>query len=172
VVEIKTAEHGDMTMIERIGKHRRLGSAAIVARLFVFGAGATHADELAGCYRATIPAPIVLPDGSEHPEGDLRICTTRQLSPVEWLHVMYIGGGAIGAFRGRDTVIERGIEPRPPEFVFLRGSDGSLRLFGFTTSAPSGARLHKLIPVAGLRGESDVVLIAARQDEAALAMTR
>jgi hypothetical protein len=147
-VQITTAGQGDTTMIERMRRHRRLGSAAIVVRLLVFGVGAAHGEELADCYRATIPAPMVLPDGSLHPAGELRICTTRRLSPVEWLHVTYVGGGAVGAFRGRDTVIERGVEPREPEFVFLRGFDGSLRLFGFTTSTPRGARLHKLIPVA------------------------
>jgi len=143
-------------MIGQIGRHRRLGLAAIVIGLVVFGAGATHGAALSSCYRAAIPAPIVLPDGSMHPEGELRICTTRRLSPVESLHVMYVGGGAIGAFRGRDTLIERGSEPPQPEFVFLPRSDGSLRLFGFITSDPKGTRLHKLIPVASLRGESIV----------------
>jgi hypothetical protein len=121
----------------------------MIVLLLALAVGAAHAEESGSCYTAMTPATIVLPDGSVHAQGELRICMTRRLSPVEWLDVTSVDGNAIGAFRGGDSLIERGVEP-PPEFVFLKRPDGSLRLFGFITSDREGARLHNLLPMASL----------------------
>lgn len=128
----------------------------MITALLALGARPVRAEESGGCYRATIPASIVLPDGLMHSRGELRVCMTQRLSPVEWLHVTYVGGGAIGAFRARDSLIERALDPSQPEFVFLKEPDGALRLFGFITSDSAGTRLHNFLPMSRLGSDSIV----------------
>ena len=130
---------------------------AIIIVGLALAAGAAEAEESGSCYGAMTPASIVLPDGSVHAQGELRVCMTRRLSPVEWINVISVNGDAIGAFRGGDGAIERGLDPHQPEFVFLKRPDASLQLFGFITSDRHGARLHNLLRRARL---DDVTLVA------------
>ncbi len=110
------------------------------------------------CYHARIGAPIVLPDGSAHPPGDLELCPMRELSPVSTLERVAIDGRPIGMFVGHRTTAERHDPDAPPRFVFARDAEGGLVLVACTVSdrsrtlvfwldAPGGKRRPSAGPV-------------------------
>lgn len=124
------------------------------------------------CYTAEIPAQIVMPDGSEHPAGALKICMTRMHSPVEGLHHTVIDGKPIGLFRSR---LDKGEELdgyTRPFFVFARRDDGALELQGLGLPASEGLTTYRMgttrvttkWQLAEELGneDSEVVLLAAR----------
>jgi hypothetical protein len=105
------------------------------------------------CISALVPDPVVLPDGSVQPAGQLRICLARALSPVAGLHETYVDGRAVGRFISQAGQAEAGDEAETPFFVFRRSPAGALVLEGYAD--PRGNRLdtyrvHKT-------GEPDVV---------------
>ena len=85
---------------------RRHGPRAphVVLALIVFlvAAWTPAATAITGrCVVADVPAPVVLPDGSVHPAGPLRLCLERNLNPVAELHQISVGGGPQGLFVGQ-----------------------------------------------------------------------
>jgi hypothetical protein len=58
------------------------------------------------CVRAETPGPIVLPDGSTHDAGSIRLCLHQRHSPVAGLHRAYVNGYAVGMFVSRRSESE------------------------------------------------------------------
>jgi len=125
-----------------------LGTLAIL--IVVFAARDAGAQPRA-CVRADMAEGFVLPDGSAHPAGQLRICLDRDYSPVAGLHSIATDGRASGRFLSHRVKPEvRTTEA--PQLAFVRDASGVLVLRGYTLArngsvegywldAPRGARM-------------------------------
>ena len=105
--------------------------AAVLAAVVV--GGAVWAVVPAHCVALDVPAPFVLPDGTAHPAGELRICLSRNLNPVTGVHRIYLDGMPVG------FILSRIVKPEiprnsSPSALFL-GASGQLRLVGYTVAA-------------------------------------
>jgi hypothetical protein len=103
--------------------------------LCVFMLGATAADAGGRCFSAEIPAAMILPDGSEHPAGSLRICFDQKISPVSILHRADVGGRPTGMFLSAPRGIEESVAEGQAQFVFKRTVRDELVLLGYAVSA-------------------------------------
>lgn len=111
-----------------------IGAALAMA---VVGGGAAAADSAGVCVVAQVSAPIVLPDGSEHPAGALKLCGGPAFSPVTVFQKTYVGGRVVGYFMSRSRQAEA--EPGgPPLITFIKAEGGRLALAGY--ALPSGRR--------------------------------
>jgi hypothetical protein len=87
------------------------------------------------CVSAEIPATFVLPDGSVHEPGELKLCVERVHSPVAVLHRIYVGNAVVALFESRTGQGESVTRDRP--FVlFHRNALDQLELIGY--ARPSG----------------------------------
>jgi hypothetical protein len=87
------------------------------------------------CIRAELPAPLVLPDGSRHEAGTMmRICLTRNLTPVSGLHETSVDGYTIGLLMSSRVSMENRRQPGQPFFVFERTAKDGLRLLAYSVA--------------------------------------
>ena len=115
-------------------KRRALGvsiwSVAVVACLTL--GGAARADAPARCVSLDVPSPFILPDGTVHPAGGMRLCLDRNLNPVTGIHRVYVEGAPAGYFMSRASKPEA---PRNADPLVLFYADaGRLRLVGYTVT--------------------------------------
>lgn len=109
-----------------------LGTALIVLAVVgivvapAFGAGSVKGR----CVGVRLEAPIVLPDGSVHPAGALRLCDAVAFSPVTTLHAMYVNGQPVGLMASHTRRSEGGGSIQP-SVVFERDTRGRLILLGY-----------------------------------------
>ena len=82
------------------------------------------------CVRVDVDAAMVLPDGSIHEPGTLKICERRAFTPVASLHAMYVEGAPVGMLLSRRRVSETA-EDEAPSIVFERDARGRMRLLGY-----------------------------------------
>ena len=115
---------------------RILTGVSALAILLPFAAA--RAESPGRCIRAEVPAPMVLPDGSSHPAGVIRICLSRAYSPVAGLHETQVNGESIGMFLSQ--VGESEGNGGEPFFVFYRNVSDELVLQGY--ALPAGERLR------------------------------
>ena len=97
------------------------------------------------CIRASIGEPVVLPDGSVHPAGTLRICV-RPYSPVAALHETSIDGRTFGLFLSRVRISENPPEDPRPVMVFGRDPRVGLTLLGYTLPGSERTVVYWLDP--------------------------
>ena len=104
--------------------------AIAVAILVACGASA---GERKHCLRAEIDETFMLPNGSVHPPGELRLCLIQSMSPVSGAHQTHIDGHAVGYFRSIKTRVATpaGTAPSGPYFEFVRNRHGELELRGY-----------------------------------------
>lgn len=96
------------------------------------------------CVSADVDSPIVLPDGSRHPAGSVKICMSRAHSPVASFHETCVNGSQIGMYPSRTFLNEEdeaGV--RDPYMVFRRDSSGQLVLQGY--AVPEGRRMRTFL---------------------------
>jgi len=111
-------KHRDRDSKTRTGASLRAGAAAAVLLLALTGAAA----EVRGtCVRAELDETIALPDGSIYPPGTMRVCLTREYSPVAGLHEVSIGHSRAGLFLSRRFASEGAAADYPAVLVFRRG---------------------------------------------------
>jgi hypothetical protein len=84
----------------RDGLSRRVRLALALPALLL-AAGTVGAQSVGDCLAVEVPQPMVLPDGSSHPAGSLRICLSAAFSPVEGLHEIRVDGAPLGLHRSR-----------------------------------------------------------------------
>jgi hypothetical protein len=123
--------------------HRAIAGIACVAL------GTLAATEVAAqprtCVRAMIEEPFVLPDGSEHPAGLLRICLDRAYSPVAGLHTIVAGDHVAGKFLSRRMKPE-GVTSDSPQVAFVRDAAGALWLRGYTLTRGDAVEAYWIAP--------------------------
>ena len=130
-------------MIERKQIARRL-LVLLATALLGTGTASAASDD---CVSANVPGPIMLPDGTFHPPGTIRVCLTDRLSPVAGVHETSIAGRPVGMYLSRVKRLEATPESRPdPLFEFTRTEDGIWILDAY--SMPDGNRvvLYQLRP--------------------------
>jgi len=135
---------------------------------------ATVAQAGGRCFNAQIPQTMVLPDGSTHAPGLLRICKDRTISPASSLHRSDVEGRSIGMFLGAPRHVEMPVDEGRAQFVFKRTIDDKLVLLGyavnlsnettfFDMSRSTDARVANGDSIPDLNGDAEaVVLIAGR----------
>ena len=111
------------------------------------------------CVRADIEESFVLPDGSEHPAGSLRICFDRAYSPVAGLHSISADGHASGTFLSR-RVNPESPTAVSPQIAFMRDGAGVLVLRGYTVERSGKVEAYWLQAPRGRRPAPDASLIA------------
>lgn len=82
------------------------------------------------CTSAIVPEPFFLPDGSQHPGGQLTLCTHLRYSPVSHLHKAHFEGMPVSMLQSRHTTSE-GPGASGAFMMFNRRSDGKLYLVGY-----------------------------------------
>jgi hypothetical protein len=116
-------------------------ASAVCLAILAFAA-TTVAAQARSCVRATIGEPYVLPDGSRHAGGLLRICLDRAYSPVSGLHTI-VAGNVSGTFLSRRGRPESGGEPAaPPRILFARDARHRLHLLGYAVPASGGTEVY------------------------------
>lgn len=97
----------------------------------------------AGCFTATAPEAVMLPDGKLYPAGEIKICPVRQLTPVATLHELSIDGEDLGFFLGARARISGDTSGRPT-VVFGRSGEGeALQLHSVSYS--DGSQQHSFL---------------------------
>jgi len=99
------------------------------------------------CISASLPEALILPDGSVHEAGLLRICLEREFSPVAGLHRAYVDGRAVGRFLSRAGRSEAVDDDRQPFIVLRRTGDGPLVLEGYADPDGDRYRTYLVEPV-------------------------
>lgn len=126
------------------------------------------------CIRADVEATIVLPDGSSHEPGPIRICLADRLSPVAGLHQTFVDSQPVGIFVSRVAYAEDPPQLRDPIIRFRQTARGHWVLEAY--GVPDGSRMavYWLEPQPSARAfrsvpppvasDRSVVLIAARSE--------
>ena len=96
------------------------------------------------CLLARVPQSFVLPDGSVHEPGTLRVCRDRALNPAIELDEITIGGNKVGVFQAKHTATEARDVFRP---VFYFASNGEeWKLLGLATpAAENGGAVRSIV---------------------------
>jgi hypothetical protein len=131
--------------------YARLGRAAFGVSLLLLIAAlappsSANPHQARRCVSADVDSPIVLPDGSRHPAGSLKICMSRAHSPVASIHETRVNGSKIGMYPSRTFLNEESgsrYDSRDPYVVFRRDSSGDLVLQGY--AVPEGRRMRTFL---------------------------
>jgi hypothetical protein len=107
----------------------------VVAAMFAVAtwvvAPTSAAEAAAGiCVRVEVDGPMLLPDGSHHEAGTLRICERRTFTPVASLHAMYVEGAPVAMLMSRKQTSEAA-DYGSPTILFERDRGGRMRLLGY-----------------------------------------
>ena len=116
---------------------RLLRSLGLLAALVLLALPGTAEAGQRVCTTATIQEPFVLPDGSEHDAGSLKICHLQKHYPSSTLLVSYVDGQNVGVLLGIAGHNEAGSRSAP-FMMFARDPDGRLRLYGYGLQEGSG----------------------------------
>lgn len=92
---------------------------------------ATTANAGGRCFHAEIPQTMVLPDGSVHDPGILRLCLEQKISPVSTLHRGDVEGRPVGMLSSAPRPIELAVEEGQAQFVFTPNDEDKLALMGY-----------------------------------------
>ena len=145
-------------------RSRTLTRGLVLAGGLVLAATGAAADAR-GCYRAEVAGTIVLPDGSEHAPGALRICTDRALSPVSNLHRLEIDGQPVGMFVSTRRGVEQSVDGSAALYYFKRDAANRLNLVGYIAIFHDESTLFEMAPLAIAHEPADglgtVTLVAA-----------
>ncbi len=131
-----------MSKVRRSTTSRLISGTLIVAAFLILSQGSALASR-GRCVSADIPAPMILPDGSEHPAGELKLCVRHHHSPVTSLHEAYVGGSPVGLHSSRRGISE-GRATSEPFMTFYRRPDGKLYLYGFALPGRERMEVHTL----------------------------
>ncbi len=150
----------------------RWAAAVTLGTLVALAPALAWSQDRGQCARIELPWPIVLPDGSAHEAGSVKLCLQQMWTPASGLHEIRVNGTSIGLFMSSVGKSEGPVE-RVPVVVFQRNGtdehylvgyawpDGetmrtyTLRRFG---KAPRGIARKSRLPL--LESESSEVLMA------------
>jgi hypothetical protein len=100
------------------------------------------------CIGASIPEAFVMPDGRVFPAGPLKMCYSRDYSPVSGMHKTWADGAAIGMYVSQRSRTEGLPERAQPYFLFERGPEGELRLLSYAVPDGDAYQVY-FIPATG-----------------------
>ena len=146
---------------------RHLELAGIFSLLLVTFAARPAIAQPRTCVRADIEEPFVLPDGSRHPAGLLRICLDRDYSPVAGLHSIVASDQRTGTFLSR-RVRPEGARQASPQLAFVRNPAGALVLRGYTLERGGKVDAYWLEPPRGKRAAPQESLLARSPESGTL----
>jgi len=120
---------------------RVLGGIAVAAVLVLFIGPAAASARV--CATAQIEESFVLPDGSLHEPGALKLCRGTDYNPATTLHSSYVNNMAVGMLLGRSGASEAS-GPDQPFLMFVRDDVGQLRLSGYALPSQDGMETYRL----------------------------
>ncbi len=114
------------------GARRRVRWAAAVAlgAVVALSPSLAWSQDRGRCARVEAPWPIVLPDGSAHEAGSVKLCLQQMWTPASGLHEIRVNGRSIGLFMSRVGTSEAPVE-RVPVVVFRRNGTDEHYLLGY-----------------------------------------
>ncbi len=95
------------------------------------------------CVSAEIPSSFVLPNGSVHEAGTLKLCLERTHSPVAAYHRIYVAGHAVQMIQSR-TGRSESPSGTEPFFLFHRNVLNQLELIGYARPDGRDPQTHIL----------------------------
>ncbi|GAF73890.1 unnamed protein product [marine sediment metagenome] len=130
--------------------HDRLGAVHRFPRalLFFFAvlllAGAAQAGDSGRCHSAVVSSEMVLPDGSVHGPGRLRVCAVRTHSPTSMRVDLSVDGYPIHMVISRTTRGKDRTAVKDPFFVFQFDDDKRLVLLGLAYAKGGRLQTHAM----------------------------
>jgi hypothetical protein len=119
------------------GRLTRVCAWSVTTLIIIFYATAPVAAEARACATVKIDESFVMPGGSEHAPGMLRLCQGGAFSPSRALHVGYVDGDQVGML-----ISQRGLSEAPtddqPFMIFARDHRGRLHLYGLALPCAEG----------------------------------
>lgn len=112
------------------GRTIRSTQAAVAVACVVLATGIALGEGGGDCVSVRMSVTFVLPDGSVHEPGRLRLCVSRRLTPVTDLYAVKVDGCDVGMFPGRRVEVEE--SDTRPYLTFLRNGRGEWELIGLT----------------------------------------
>ena len=124
---------------------RRVRWAAVVAlgAVVVLAPSPAWSQSRGQCAQIDAPWPMVLPDGSIHKPGPLRLCLQQMYTPVSGLHEIRVNGATIGLFMSRVGTSEQPVEGLPI-VVFQRDGTDEYYLVGYAWPDGDAMRTYVL----------------------------
>jgi hypothetical protein len=129
--------------MEYVDRPTRIWIILAVAIAAVLTMSDTLSSTRGRCATVEVPWPIVLPDGSVHDSGSLKVCMHHQMNPITGLHEVRVDGMTIGLFASR-TGASEGRSGAHPVMVFHRGEHGRHHLVGYAWPTVEGMETHLL----------------------------
>jgi len=123
----------------KLSPRGRLVCGLVVALLVFVGPAAASGRD---CASAFIEEPFLLPDGSIHGAGMLRLCRDSQYSPSTTFHSSYVDRHPIGMLLGFSGVSEA--DSPVPFLMFVRNEAGQLSLSGYSVPGIDGMQTFRL----------------------------
>ena len=117
-----------------ISCHRtRQRTLLVLATIIILLACVANAGERRHCVRAEIDENFMLPNGSVHPPGELKLCLIRSMSPVSGAHGTHVNGHSVGYFLSvkMKLAAPEQTASTEPYFEFVRNRRGELELRGY-----------------------------------------
>ena len=144
--------------------YRRLAGFGVAAAVVVLGLSVGPALAEGRCISLDVPGPLMLPDGTVYPAGQLRLCRKSDFSPVSTLHETYVNGRAIGLLLSR-RVVNESAGSGPAVVRFVRDAEGHLALTGYAVRHARGGIAYRFEQPATSRSEvPPTVVVAAALD--------
>jgi hypothetical protein len=112
----------------------------LVAIVILVLAGVAWAGENGRCHSAVVSSEMILPDGSVHEPGALRVCTVQTHSPIATLLKVSVDGHPVQMVVSRSGTSETEVRIDEAFFVFHRNRESQLVLQGY--AIPESGRLQ------------------------------
>lgn len=104
---------------------------ALFAGVLLSAIVAVSAAADAPCLTVNLARPVIFPDGTERPAGQLTLCDWKTYTPVAQIHRSYVDGRPVQMLIGTRTANERSAD-EPAEVFFRADGNGRLELMGYT----------------------------------------
>ncbi len=96
------------------------------------------------CVSAELPWHFVLPDGTRHAPGELRLCLDRAYTPSTGLHRLYVDGDPTGILMSRSRTSEGG-DGDQPFLLFQLSDDRNHVLVAYAWPGRNALRTHQFM---------------------------
>ena len=115
----------------------------VATSALALGVAAAPAQAPGRCATAQVLFGTVMPDGSAHEPGKIRICYVQRYNPSSGLHSIWVDGAPVGLAKSRVRRTEGGSVSHPT-MIFKVTDDGRLRLMAYAWPAGKTVRVFWL----------------------------